>query len=515
MLLLRRPWDRQPPEIVELDRNSAIANSLGIALNVGAGLLYNPAAPGVISAASPVVYAPTEAGKIIRFDRSTPNPINTGFANPSITRHSFFMLVRHQSLNAALNEQYIGNRVSGNNGFCFSTSNAVGSLPNQTFRLQYVHGGVAAYTATGSVADSNALYVGIGFSAIVGSAVRLFVNGQFTESISIGAMNSSSDALRIGRDVNFSQDNGHFETPVLHYAPRTAWTDAEQAEIFRSAYQVYEPQRIWIPVSSTGGVTGALAATNANDASAAAGTTTILGALARTNANDASAAAGATTVLGTLAKTNADDTLAASGAAGSDVSGSVNVTNANDALAGAGTTTVTGALARTNANDTSSAAGTTTVLGTLATTNANDTLAASGAAGAVTGTLATTNGNDTSVGSGSAGQASSATGGWYGPTPKSRKRIKDDRIRFGVIPPDIVEAAAKVAERVVEEAQDRDPIEHFQDRKKRFDAQLKAEMAAMLEPPRWVDGYSLQIQIQIEQFMARRRQNDAVLMMLM
>lgn len=104
------------------------------------------------------------------------------------------------------------------------------------------------------------------------------------------------------------------------------------------------------------GATGTLATTNANDTSAATGTTTIVGTLARTNANDTSAAQGTTTILGTLA--------------------------------------------RTNANDTSAAQGTTTVTGTLATTNANDTVVASGTGGSPTGTVAYTNNNDTIVASG-------------------------------------------------------------------------------------------------------------------
>ena len=107
------------------------------------------------------------------------------------------------------------------------------------------------------------------------------------------------------------------------------------------------------------------------------------GTLARTNANDTSAASGTTTVVGSLARTNANDTSSASG-----------------------TTTVTGSLASTNAADTSAAAGSTTVTGSLARTNANDTLAASGTAGAVTGTLAYTNANDTLSASGVAGDPS-------------------------------------------------------------------------------------------------------------
>lgn len=195
------------------------------------------------------------------------------------------------------------------------------------------------------------------------------------------------------------------------------------------------------------GSTGTLAKTNANDTSAASGTTTVVGTLAKTNANDTSAAAGTTTVLGTLARTNANDTLSASGSVGSSISGTLATTNANDTLAAAGTTTVVGSLARTSANDTASAAGTTTVVGTLATTNAPDTVVASGAAGAVTGTASVTNANDTASASGVATEpASPYSGGWpdYESLAREharrRKKLEDEEpapAEVVVIAPDI------------------------------------------------------------------------------
>lgn len=149
-------------------------------------------------------------------------------------------------------------------------------------------------------------------------------------------------------------------------------------------------------------VSGTLAVTNANDTSAATGTTTIIGTLAKTNVNDTSAATGTTTIVGSLAVTNANDTSAISGSVGDPVSGTLAVTNTNDTLAAAGTTTILSTLAVTNVNDTSAATGTTTILATLAVTNADDTIVASGSVGdAVSGSLAVTNANDTLAASGS------------------------------------------------------------------------------------------------------------------
>lgn len=111
------------------------------------------------------------------------------------------------------------------------------------------------------------------------------------------------------------------------------------------------------------------------------------GTAATTNANDASSAAGTTTVTGSLARTSA-----------------------NDAGSASGTTTVVGTLARTSANDAAAASGTTTVIGTVAATNANDTASASGTAGATSGTVAAQNADDTASASGTVGTASTPAG---------------------------------------------------------------------------------------------------------
>ena len=111
-------------------------------------------------------------------------------------------------------------------------------------------------------------------------------------------------------------------------------------------------------------------------------------------------ALGLETMLGTVARTNANDTSAASGSSGDDsVTGTSATTNANDTSVGAALETSTGTSATTNANDTSVGAALERFVGTLATTNANDALAATGLETA-SGTLATTNANDSVVATG-------------------------------------------------------------------------------------------------------------------
>lgn len=195
-------------------------------------------------------------------------------------------------------------------------------------------------------------------------------------------------------------------------------------EVAANPWQIFEPQRVWVPVyTASSGSTGTSATTNAADTSSASGTTTVTGSSANTNANDTASASGTTTVVGTSATTNAADTSSASGAVGNDVTGSSSTTNAADTSAASGTTTVVGTSAKTNSNDTASANGTTTVVGTSEQTNANDTATASGAAGAIVGTAAVTNADDYASASGTA-QGGALSGGWKRAGQKKKQRRK-------------------------------------------------------------------------------------------
>ena len=235
--------------------------------------------------------------------------------------------------------------------------------------------------------------------------------------------------------------------------------------------------------SSASGSTGTVAYTNANDTSAAAGTTTILGTLAKTNAADTSSASGTTTIVGSLATTNADDSCTASGTVGS--SG------------------VTGTLATTNANDTAAAAGTTTVTGTLARTNADDSVSAAGWVGVITGTLAYTNESDTSSATGTVtGGATQDGGGWMPPQGrrKTRKEVYAERVKLGILPPAIVRAAEKVA--IVAET-----VAEFKADRPRYEEMFMRELSIT----KWSPDYTRAIQAQIE--ILEQEDEDILLLM--
>jgi hypothetical protein len=224
--------------------------------------------------------------------------------------------------------------------------------------------------------------------------------------IKAGNLSNSSPASYSGSEPVTDSSTGTRTidevTAITGLSANTAYTLAWV--VWDSVADTYSNVVVGDVTTDAAGVTGTLAVTNANDTSAASGTTTVVGTLARTNANDAVSAIGTTTVVGTLARTNANDSVAASGSVGGAVSGTV---------------------AYTNANDTSAASGTTTVTGTVARTNANDSVAASGAAGSVTGTVAVTNANDSVSASGTAGGLQDTHDGfWRKQWKKIREREK-------------------------------------------------------------------------------------------
>ena len=241
-----------------------------------------------------------------------------------------------------------------------------------------------------------------------------------------GVVKSSASGAGAQTKTKFWLNNGfQFSEPTSCISIAGFWNGialplSKARELSLNPALLFSNQRrlIWDSSTGAGGVTGTVAYTNANDTSAASGTTTVTGTLAKTNANDTSAASGTTTIVGTLAKTNANDTSAASG-----------------------TTTVVGTLATTNANDSCAASGTAGALtGTVNYTNNNDSVSAAGWVGPITGTLATTNANDTVAASGS------ADSGLIGRKYPRRGRSRPRRV--------IVEDIPKVIKEIAQEKDD-------------------------------------------------------------
>lgn len=283
------------------------------------------------------------------------------------------------------------------------------------------------------------------------------------------------------------------------------------------------------PVSAAG-VTGTIAATNASDTASAAGTPVLVGTIAKTNGNDTASAFGWPVNVGTIAKTNGSDSAAASGSpvnvgtvtatngndsaalagsVGSNISGTIAATNASDTAAAAGTPVNVGTVAATIAGDTAALVGKLVLVGTIAVTNGNDTAALSGAAGAVVGTIAATEGRDGCVAAGISGNpvVEQPTGGYvHYPRTRTDEQLREARIKFGVIPLQVKKAAKRVAKRVI--AEHETPIEYFHEHRPQVEAQLRAELAKLVEPPQWTNAFIEQIGIVLERLARDHAQDE-------
>lgn len=109
----------------------------------------------------------------------------------------------------------------------------------------------------------------------------------------------------------------------------------------------------------------------------------VSGTITYTNANDTSAATGSTTVLGTISTTNQDDTIVASGDVGNNIIGTISYTNNNDTVVATGSPIVNGTIAYTENFDVSNISGSPVVVGSINITNNNDNMSASGIVGPI------------------------------------------------------------------------------------------------------------------------------------
>ena len=96
--------------------------------------------------------------------------------------------------------------------------------------------------------------------------------------------------------------------------------------------------------------------------------------------------------------------------------------------------------------------------------------------------------------------ATTSGGGWLpNYRRKTRKEIHAERVRLGILPPDVVKAAAVVAARVMDEPE---PIEAYRDNR----AELNKVFLRELGATRMLPDYTRAIQIQIELMVAEEEE---------
>ena len=86
----------------------------------------------------------------------------------------------------------------------------------------------------------------------------------------------------------------------------------------------------------------------------------------------------------------------------------------------------------------------------------------------------------------------SPAGGWVSPQGrrKTRKEVHAERVRLGILPPDIVKAAKAVAEKAAEQG---DPAEVYREKRDSLNAKFMQE----LHITHWLPDYTRAIQAQI------------------
>lgn len=389
MLLIRKPWDSQPQEDSSVDWGGQQAQGLLFA-NVGSSPVLHANRGSILPSFVGTSLGAVAGGAGYRFTGASTQSVrwDTGITVAGTDALTIEALVWGSSFPSLATIVNLSDVALTNGATAGANGAQRGILSfNSTDPCNiYSWGGSNDYDSTVKFAANSLQHIIITKAAGTG-AVQITVhrNGtQIAQGNSSGATPSTTSGPYFYVGGRHPSGSASITGIVLKSAIYSGIISAAQRQsIFANPWQLFAPRSIWVPVSAGGGsVTGTSATTNANDTSAASGTTT---------------------VVGTSATTNANDTATASGSVGG---------------------AVTGTSATTNANDTSSASGTTTVTGTVAYSNANDSAAASGWAGSVSGTAAVTNANDTAQASGTVegGATDTHDGFWSREWAKLKKR---------------------------------------------------------------------------------------------
>lgn len=240
-----------------------------------------------------------------------------------------------------------------------------------------------------------------GFSWDLANNAWLWADGKLDRTASGIGLTPNANSSRITRIGSGSLPSDF----LWAYAWNRVLSATEVASITANPWQIFAKPvpRLFLVATGGASVTGALAATEAQDTAALAGALTFTGTLAATEAQDTAAFTGALTFSGSLAATEAQDTAAFSGTAfAPGASGTLAATEDPDTAVFAGALTFTGSLAATEGQDTAAFSGTAFapgVSGTLAATEVQDTAAFTGLL-AFTGALAATEASDIAAFSG-------------------------------------------------------------------------------------------------------------------
>lgn len=272
------------------------------------------------------------------------------------------------------------------------------------------------YTADVATAPAGGRVTVAGGWKSSGDACSIWLNGSpvtgTRSGSAISAMSTVSNPVSIaaqgpGASVALS---GDIEIVLIF---NRLLSDAEIRSLSANPYQILRPanDRLWLDVvAGGGGVTGTLAATDAQDAASVSGSASApsaSGALSASDAQDIASFAGALTFTGSLAATEEHDAATFAGTAyAPGVSGTLAATDNADAAGLSGALSFVGALSAVESQDSAAVAGAFGPSGSLAAADLQDSAAFFGICGSgVDGLLVAVDQPDSAVFSGVADNA--------------------------------------------------------------------------------------------------------------
>ena len=231
--------------------------------------------------------------------------------------------------------------------------------PNQNGLRTAASGNAAALQASWagvSVSAGHTLAGGTTIAALFRSD-RIAANtlqgaaSQWGQSAPLSTAGGSAGTLsyptvwEIGGDTRASYETSRYIEQVLHFAVvvNDYWSQADFDSLVNNPWQLFEPQRIWVPVSAGGGINASVTLTGCSAASAAGATVALGSATAALSGASSAASAGTVT-----ASAGSSASITLTGASATSTAGSLTAGgSAGISLAGVGAAGAAGAVTAT------------------------------------------------------------------------------------------------------------------------------------------------------------------------
>lgn len=396
MLRLRRPWDSQPQEAVELDAHDSLLDGIAFVIVHGPGG-RRELVRGLSASAGTSTSGVNTAGYGDKYSstgqwNSNALVTSTGDGAGDFTLLSYSAPVAEDDATALISS------CSGTGlqqAYLLANTNSGFGVTSGALSFGGGDGNLAVLTQASGVIDGNPhVFVGLRRAAIG----YVDIDGA---QVATAAMSSSS-VWGAGAVVQTQGINGYSAwtsgTPpvqLIEMGWNRALTADERARVGINPWRIFAPRSSWYPTSVAGGgpspVVGTLTQTLAGATVAATGSLALAGVLSQTLAAATLASTAALGIKATTSATLADATLSATGSLAVTGSGVVAQTLADATVSATGALALAGVVSQTLAGATLTGAAVLPITGTVSQTLDAATLSAQGTSQAVSiGTLSAT-----------------------------------------------------------------------------------------------------------------------------